>query len=155
MLVTDALLIALVSIAAVTDLLERRIYNLVTMPALLAGLALQTAAGAGWSSLGGALLAGLPFFLLFALGKMAAGDVKLLMAIGALGGIQVAVGVVILSTLLGGGVALASLVVRRRLGDLLLLGRPIPGGSLTMPFGVPIAAATFIVVGIVSSGGLG
>jgi prepilin peptidase CpaA len=73
-------------IAAITDIRERKVYNLLTYPLFLSGLIFHTAVSGGWgfaTSLGGALFG---FLILLApcfLGGIGAGDVKLLAAIGA------------------------------------------------------------------------
>ncbi len=72
--------------AAVTDIRERKVYNVVTYPLFLSGLIFHAAVSGGWgfaASLGGALFG---FLILLApcfLGGIGAGDVKLLAAIGA------------------------------------------------------------------------
>jgi len=93
----DLILIAVVVVAAVTDLRSGRIPNWLVYPAIVLGLILGTVDGA----LGGgheSALAGLEshaggagaafgiLFLCFAIGGMNAGDVKLMTAVGALGG---------------------------------------------------------------------
>lgn len=73
-------------IACVTDLRTRRIPNVLTFGAALAGLAYHSAGG-GLDGLGHAALGWLVgvvvFFLPFALGGLGGGDVKLLGALGA------------------------------------------------------------------------
>src|SRR5262249_44172903 len=66
------------------------IYNAVTYPAMVVGLVLQVALHGLpglWASLAGFAVGFFPAFLLFALGAMGGGDVKLLGAIGALAGV--------------------------------------------------------------------
>lgn len=77
--------VAIALVACVTDLRARRIPNLLTFPAALAGLAWHAAGGfsaLGWA-LGGLAVGLLLFFPLFLLRGMGAGDVKLLAALGA------------------------------------------------------------------------
>ena len=83
-----------VLLGTVTDLMERRIPNWITLPAIAGGF-LFHGTMSGWTTgsltaLGGLLVGGgllLPFFLL---GKMGGGDVKLLAALGAWhGGVDV------------------------------------------------------------------
>jgi hypothetical protein len=74
--------------AAATDLLWGRIYNWLTAPALVFGLAVSAGLG-GWSGLGDSLLGALAGLLLYGwmfwLRVLGGGDVKLLMALGAWG----------------------------------------------------------------------
>ena len=81
-----SLALAAVGVAVLTDLKSRRIPNKLTVPVALAGLILQTGVS-GWSGLVDGLLglmAAFVFFLPFYLARwVAAGDIKLLMAVGA------------------------------------------------------------------------
>jgi len=87
---TDLIPLAAVALATLaasaTDLWKFKVYNALTFPTLLLGLACSGWLG-GWPGLGSSLLgAGLGLGLLvvfFALGGVGAGDVKLLMAVGA------------------------------------------------------------------------
>ena len=85
----DLVLLLILLICAVTDLKERRIYNLVLLPGLLFGIIYNLAAG-GWTGLGQSLLGlllGLVILIIpFAIGGMGAGDVKLLAVVGAVKG---------------------------------------------------------------------
>jgi prepilin peptidase CpaA len=159
---TDLLIAAVTSIslaAAVTDVLRGRIYNWLTLPALLCGFAAAFWLR-GWSGAGDALLgasAGLLFYgWMFALRLMGGGDVKLLMALGAWGGLAFTEEVALLGVLLGGVFAALLLVFKGRafafyakMKRFLLtvfvreleLQLPEIDRKLTMPFGVPIAAA--------------
>ena len=84
-----ALAVAVAACAAVSDVKERRIPNLLTYPALVAGLLLQGALH-GWKGLllgaGGGLLFGGVFLLFYLVRAMGAGDVKLAAAIGSIVG---------------------------------------------------------------------
>ncbi len=155
-------------IASRHDVRERRIPNLLTGPALFAGLLLHLIFG-GWNGLGSsalaALLAGLAFFVFFVAGGMGAGDVKLMAAVGgivALGGLSQ----VMLSTVFAGALfALAKAVYHGRLRTTLsnvsaLLGHHSRHGldphpemnldneqSLRLPFALPIAAGCAVYLG--------
>jgi len=87
--VSDLTLAAVLIVAAVTDLRSGRIYNKLVYPAIIAGLVLGLLDG-GWPGLWDhALGAGVAFGILFfcyVLGGMGGGDVKLMAAVGALGG---------------------------------------------------------------------
>ncbi len=78
-------------VAALWDLTNRRIPNILTLPLLAAGW-VQAAVFFGWAGLVDALLAGvivgLPYVLLYAFASGGAGDAKLMAAIGAWLGMQ-------------------------------------------------------------------
>jgi prepilin peptidase CpaA len=82
----ETVVAGIVLVACVTDLRSRRIPNVLTFGAALAGIGVAGVT-AGWSGAalaGGGWLAGIALFLpLFLLGGMGAGDVKLLGALGA------------------------------------------------------------------------
>jgi prepilin peptidase CpaA len=153
--------------AGALDWRFRRIPNWLTLPGLLAGIALNTGAN-GWpgakDSLLGAglgLLILLPFVLVKALG---AGDWKLMGAIGACLGPARLVAVLVGSMLVAGGMAIVLIVykgrARQALGNLgrmlrafLTLHLPGPEVSLDnpdavkIPFGVAVAF-TVILFGV-------
>lgn len=89
------LLMAVMSAAAWTDWTAGKVYNRLTYPAVLLGLLYWLLAGAvgwdpagPWGSLGRsavAMLAGfVPMFLIFHLGALGGGDVKVMAAVGAI-----------------------------------------------------------------------
>jgi prepilin peptidase CpaA len=96
--------------ACVTDLRTRRIPNVLTFGAALAGLVFQFATG-GVEGLGqaalGWLLGALVFLLPFALGGLGGGDVKLLAALGAWLGPADALWLVLYTGVAGGVMAVA------------------------------------------------
>ena len=102
-------------LAACTDLWKFRVYNLLTLPALMAGLLVSTALG-GWAGLGASLLGagfGLGILVVFyALGGVGAGDVKLLTAVGAWLGPFWTVHVFIASALAAGVYAVGLILAR-------------------------------------------
>lgn len=101
--IQGVLLLLLVLQAAVTDLSKRRIYNLPTLIALIAGLVIGYLRG-GWgefslapesllqlsfiNSLAGAWVMFFLFFIAYIAGGMGAGDAKLVAGVGALGGLS-------------------------------------------------------------------
>ena len=105
----QAALTLLVLVAAVIDVRTRRIPNWLSGAGIVAGFGLQGALR-GWSGLGeaamGAGLAFLVYFLLFALRAMGGGDVKLMMAVGALAGVSNWFTIFILASISGGIIAL-------------------------------------------------
>jgi prepilin peptidase CpaA len=155
----------------VTDIRERRIPNLVTGPAVVAGLMLHAIYG-GWRGLGDSVLAGLIaggiFLIFFLAGGMGGGDVKLMTAVGCIAGLSPLPLVAISTALAGGLFALAVSILHGRLRETLcnvaaLLqhhGRkgltPHPdlnlsnARTLRLPFALPIAAGCLIALCIVA-----
>lgn len=113
-LISAALSVALLT-ASFTDIRSQRVYNWLTFPLILSGLAVHTVFGglegfkfsAAGFGLGFAFLA-IPYFL----GVMGAGDVKLMAGVGAWLGVS-ATAVAFLFTCLAGGIyALGVLLLR-------------------------------------------
>ncbi len=110
-----------VAVATVTDLRSRRIPNWLVLPFLLAGIVVS-----GWlhgwhgigQSLGGLGLGVLLFGVLFCMGGMGMGDVKLCAAIGAWIGPAQLVLALVLTGLVGGVMALCWAARGAFLGDL-------------------------------------
>jgi prepilin peptidase CpaA len=162
----DALLLLMVSIAAVNDLATRRIPNRL----LLAGLAgalllhgLSAEPGAALLSACGGMLLGLAIFLPFYLVRgMAAGDVKMMAVVGFFTGPTGAFQIAIFTWCAGGVMALLFILLRSRVRlafaniGRLLSGFIVPGTKLadmtlpqsagSMPYGVAIAAGTIVVL---------
>ncbi|GLC91565.1 pilus assembly-related outer membrane protein [Cupriavidus sp. TA19] len=148
--------IAIVLTAAATDLQSRRIPNWLTFGAWLLALPLQLAmhglaqGGSAWA-LG--WLAGLGVFLpLYLLRGMAAGDVKLMAAVGAWLGPALALQIALATFVLGGLWALVLVLKSRRhaqlarnLGSILRTGASGPSVG-SMPYGVAIAAGTLALL---------
>lgn len=116
-LLADVFLIITLCVCVVTDLSVGKIFNMVTLPAFLLGLAVNLATG-GWSGLGSSLLGfsiGFGLFLLIYLsGGMGAGDVKLMGAAGALVGYPLILEICFWVVLVGGAMALVILVTKGR-----------------------------------------
>jgi prepilin peptidase CpaA len=116
--VFQVVLLLMVAIAAVYDIRFRRIPNWLVLTGLMLGLGLNTFwfqwRGARTALLGIGL-AFLIYFPLYVLRGMGAGDVKLMAAIGAIVGPVYWFGIFIVSSLLGGAVAIILLLSRGRL----------------------------------------
>lgn len=152
----DGVLAALLILATIADLRARRIYDVITVPAFLAGLALAAAGGAasgeGWQGgLGNALLGALVPALFFGLpalfGAVGLGDAKLMAAVGALLGFPAVLGALIAGTAAGGVHGVGALLARtgpgRRLsGALGLRGTESPDFARTLPYGPALAIGT-------------
>jgi prepilin peptidase CpaA len=121
-LALDTALIAGLLYAVMTDLRSRRISNRLTFPAMLLGVAANTAVG-GWSGLQHSALgwaAGLGIMLIpFVLGAMGAGDVKLLAAIGAIKGPEFVLTAALYACVTGGLLAIYYVVKERRVTNTL------------------------------------
>ncbi|MFC1517006.1 prepilin peptidase [Candidatus Margulisiibacteriota bacterium] len=113
-------LFLIILIAVSTDLKARKIYNLLTFPGMLLGIALnmlivsKAAPLAGlWFSLQGLLFGILIFFIPFALGGLGAGDLKLLGVIGAFGGLNFVLWAGLYSAIAGGVISLLIILFDR------------------------------------------
>jgi len=158
-----ALAVAVAACAAVSDVKERRIPNLLTYPALVAGLLLQGALH-GWKGLllgaGGGLLFGGVFLLFYLVRAMGAGDVKLAAAIGSIVGPSATLQVMYATALAGGALAIFFMVLSGRIVETLrntlwVAGVHVQHGLQThpvvnldnptvvrMPYGLAFAAGT-------------
>lgn len=146
---------------AVCDLRWRRIPNRLTGAAFLAGVIVSTLLSGLrglLDSLAAALLAGGIFAIMFFLGGMGGGDVKLMAAIAAFGGLARLPALLLATALAGGGLALAVVLYRGALGATTrrMLGWAIPHRSelnldsdvatqpLFIPYGVAIALGSLL-----------
>jgi prepilin peptidase CpaA len=168
------LLLAMAVTCAVTDLWKGRIYNAVTYPAIALGFIVQIATWGLpglWSALGGFAVGFFPPFILFALGGLGGGDVKILAAVGAAAGYVAATEALILGFLFGTVIGLGQLAWQgvlfkslwrcvRFLVGLVVPGVPrvplVPEGQkLTLErFGVAICLGTIATMWDLRSGAL-
>lgn len=154
----DLILITLVVSAGVTDLTIRKIPNLFLLLAWCAVLGLRMIDSAPASSIGhafgGALVGFVLFLPLYMVRGMAAGDVKLMATVGLFLGPSTTAQACILTWCVGGVMALAIILFKRRWSDaylnmrsLLRTGSQAPN-QLTqpsvgaMPYGFAIALTT-------------
>ena len=98
-----------------TDITSQKIPNEITLHAMSTGLLINLLLGGlgGVASWAGGLLLGFAFFPLYLVGALKAGDVKLYMAIGAVGGWHFGLYVMVLSVLFGGVTAFLLMLVRK------------------------------------------
>lgn len=162
--VTQSAILVLAFFSIVTDLLWGKIYNWLTLPALLLGLVFSFST-TGLSGLGQGALGVFAAFVLygwmFGLRFLGGGDVKLLMALGAWGGLSYTEEVAILAIFIGGLFGLVSLAYTGKLTAFCkkiyssLISLFVPGlefippkidKTLTMPFGVPISIAAVWII---------
>ncbi|MHB8158210.1 MAG: A24 family peptidase [Desulfocucumaceae bacterium] len=114
----DYLLLALLVICIITDLKNRRVYNIVLLPFLCVALGVSFITG-GWplllDSLEGFLIGLALLFIPFSKGGIGAGDVKLLAVIGAIKGPAFVISTFLAGALAGGVLSLIFLAANRRL----------------------------------------
>jgi prepilin peptidase CpaA len=140
-------LVAVLALAVIGDLRARRIPNWLSLGGLALGVMLQTATG-GTGGAGNALLGaatgGLLLFPLWLLRGMAAGDVKLMAAVGAHlnPAAALAAGLV---TLIAGGLIAVVVMLRARRARIGMLHAP------AQPPGLPYAPAIAIGGGLVGT----
>lgn len=107
------LLAPLAAVVIYYDLRYRRIPNVVVLAALVAGLIINTTFGGvhgTMTSIYGFALAFFPMLLMHIFGAMGAGDVKLSGAVGAVLGVALVPTTLILVVMLGGALAIYSMV---------------------------------------------
>jgi Flp pilus assembly protein protease CpaA len=106
-------------VASYTDAREQKIYNWLTFPLMVVGLAVNATIGQGLVfSLIGLLAAFALHFTLFAVGVERAGDSKLAMGLGALVGWSLMLETTVWTLLLLLPIGIAVLAIRGRLGNL-------------------------------------
>jgi prepilin peptidase CpaA len=136
------LLGAALAAAAVIDLKMGRIPNFITLPAIVAGLVIQSALGgtAGlWQGLGGLAAGAIPMIVCWKIGGIGGGDVKLMAAIGALTNWQFAVATLVwglaIAALMAIGVMIRRRIIRRTLRrvGLSLMTAVVPGVKKQWP----------------------
>jgi len=161
-----AVLVALVG--AIIDIRSARIPNQLTYTALLAALPLRTALlGLPGLKSGtiGMLVAGGLFLLLYSLGAMGGGDMKLMAAVGAWVGSAQVMTLILAAALAGGVLAIGRIIFRNMVGQTLrnimqlIYYRLTSGlqphpelnvqssGSQRVPYGVAIAAGALFCAG--------
>lgn len=158
-------LVGVLTVAMITDLQNRKIYNWLTFPAMIAGLAFHIATG-GMEGLQSSLIGfgvGSVFFLAgFLVGAMGAGDVKLMAAVGLWLGWPATLSAVVYVTIVGGIVSLAAAAAAGNLKLMFknvywfMVGLTMPGGkaegsivqsaAAPIPYGVSIAIGTALAL---------
>lgn len=156
-------LLVTVLIAVCTDCLWQRIFNWLTLPAILIGWGLHARLD-GWWGLGDSLLGFLVgfglAFVVYQMKGIKGGDVKLIAAIGALGGFKFLVGALLGTAICGGVVSLLWTLLHGTLGRTVVQVVQavrcalVPGLQLTrplhqsysppLPYGVAITAGTLL-----------
>lgn len=139
-------LCVVVAVAATAeDLWRRRVSNVTTLGALVAGVTAHSVLSGwsgAWNSLLGALIGFLAFLIFFVLGGMGGGDIKLMAGFGAIVGMEHILAAVVLTGLAGGVMALVFLAVRklRRLAKRTSRGQPeMPDRKAMIPYAPAIS----------------
>lgn len=151
------IIVATVMIAVVTDIRYRKIFNLITLPAMCIGIVINSAKF-GLSgllfSVSGLLLGAALFLLPVAFLGRGAGDLKLLAAVGALGGPAFVFWAALWTGVAGGIFAVCVLIARRRLG-VALAGMVLDVGvgqfpeartNIRLPYALPIAVGSLLAL---------
>ncbi|MRH44310.1 prepilin peptidase [Aquibacillus halophilus] len=150
-------------ISLITDLKDKKILNIVTFPAMIFGLSYYLF-NQGWDGLlfsGLGFLVGLMVFLIpYLLGGMGAGDVKLMAAIGALTGASFVFYSALITSIIGGFIAIVLIIKRRgitfsikslffsipflssNLGSMIVNSKD--NSSISFPYGIAIFFGTII-----------
>ncbi|MDH7480967.1 MAG: A24 family peptidase [Armatimonadota bacterium] len=110
------ILVLMLGFAVYTDIRFGKIYNKLTLPCMALGILLGAVSN-GWmgflSSIGGILIILIPFLLFAPAAGIGGGDVKLMMAVGALLGYKAAVWAVLISAVVGGALAVITVLIYR------------------------------------------
>lgn len=164
-MVTDFLLAIVLLVCLYTDIRYKKIYNVVTFPAIvvaiISNIYLNGYSG-GISSFKGLFLGIALLFIPFAMGGIGAGDVKLLGVVGAFKGLEFVFTTFLAMAVIGGLISLGMMIRSKnfiiRLKGILLtilsFLRIIPktqvldniesSTALTFPYGIAITAGTVI-----------
>lgn len=153
-------ILIVVLVSAITDILKQKVYNVVTYPSIIVGFLLGVLEGGKAGFYSSIIGFSVGFFILLIchiLGGMGAGDVKLMGAIGALGGYPFILNALFFSVLVGGIISLSILIWQGKLLSSLknvfaaLFTSVIPGiktqplepaNSTAIPFGFAICFGT-------------
>ncbi len=152
--------------AGILDLVSMRIPNWLTYPAIIMGLLIALVPGYGMgiaNSLLGLLVAFLPTLILFMMGSIGGGDVKLLAAMGAILGYPLIVDVMFYAVVVGAAIGMLMIVWTGRVirtlkefkGLIMMFIYPglkaeVPAQDLRTPFGVAVALGTLWAIFIPS-----
>jgi len=153
----QVLILVIVAIAVVTDIRRRRIYNVLTFPAMALGIVLNTVLHGGTGlvlSVSGLLLGAAIFFIPVTAGGRGAGDLKLLAAVGAFGGPVFVFWTALFTSMIGGVFAVAVLLYKRRFIsvaggmalDLYTQQTPRMTSNIRLPYAIPIALGAIVAL---------
>ncbi len=142
----------IILIAAYIDIRDRRIPNTLTLPLIVFGflinLLIQGSSGLYYSFLG-FLLAGLPFLMLYSVGAMGGGDVKLMMGVGAVLQFQYTPSMLFYTFVFGGLVATVMIIkchIQQKQEHGKMQKHGINPFKQTIPYGVAIAMGGIVTI---------
>jgi prepilin peptidase CpaA len=152
-------ILIVVSVAVATDVRQRRIYNALTVPAMVFGLSLRAATDGTTgllSAVAGLLLGAALFTIPVVFLGRGAGDLKLLAALGAIGGPGFVVWCALLTGAAGAAFAVIVLLSRRRFGmvvggmalDMISGQMPAAASNIRLPYAVPIALGAVATIAL-------
>jgi prepilin peptidase CpaA len=152
-------ILGVVGAAVVTDIRRRRVYNALTFPAMALGLMLGLIVDgpSGLLNASCGLLLGAALFLIpVAFLGRGAGDLKLLAALGAIGGPGFVLWCALFTGAAGAVFAIAVLISKRRFVsvvggmalDVISTGRPVAASNIRLPYAVPIAAGAIAALAL-------
>lgn len=158
--VSDVLLIVVLLTAAITDIRKGKIYNILTVPAILTGIVIALFRHEALSSIEGAGIMLAVGLVLLMFGILGGGDAKLLIAVGALEGAAFVVPSLLYSALAGGVLAIVVLIYQRRTKTTLqkiainaalkvTSKSPVllaPDRNNRLPYGIAIAAGCLVAL---------
>jgi len=112
----DTLLYVVIAVCAITDVMYGKIFNKITYPAIVLGLLINLALGMKHfqSAVIGMLVAFVMFLIVFLIGGLGGGDVKLMTAIGAIKGYPFVMYAAFYSALVGGLMSIAIMIWKGR-----------------------------------------
>ncbi len=115
-LARDILLYAVIAVCAITDVMYGKIFNKVTYPAIVFGVLFNLFLGIKHfqSSIIGLLVGFILFLIVFLIGGLGGGDVKLMAAIGAIKGYPFVIYAAFYSALVGGLMSIAMMIWKGR-----------------------------------------
>jgi len=122
LIIKSIILVIVLLVATITDLTKNKVYNWLTFPAIILGLALnlfENGMLGCWQSASGLVIGGIVFLPLFLLKGMGAGDIKLMSVIGSFMGVIFVINSAIYIAILGGVIAIVMLIIKGKLLDML------------------------------------
>jgi prepilin peptidase CpaA len=154
----DGLLLAIAASAAVTDVRQGKVHNVLTYTGVIAGLVLNAVLPAGiglGQALLGLVVGFVPLFLAYLAGGLGGGDVKLMAAVGAFVGPAAALWALLYTSIVGAALCLALILWKEGSAGLLvrmsLLARKEAtdeprADRLRFPFAVAVLAGAAWVI---------